>query len=598
MSTKYQTLVTVLDKIRAEAPELNKRYKYKKTDKLEKLNDARARALIHLYLKVAHGIVEFEDREKYITDDKNDGGIDAYYLDIQNKQITFIQSKFRTSEKNYENKEITFEELLKMDVDRVLDGEKSSEEGQQYNKKILRLIETIEKTPDISRYSYQVIILANVKKLKQSQLRKLSGGFSCEIFDYKRVYKELMLPVITGTFYNQRELYINIDLNGKTASAARINYNVDTEFENCDITVVFVPTEEVGKILYKYKNTILTYNPRCYLGLKTGVNEEIRNTIINKKTNEFALFNNGLTMLSDSTGFSDKVGKKGAAQIAIENPQIINGGQTAFTLSKIYESVINGEIDKDTFSGKEVLLKIITFEDNIKEDKTKKLKLIESISKATNRQSQVIEADRRANDKIQIEFQEKLFEKYGVYYERKAGEYSDGLTEKYITRQQTIDRDHFLRLATAVNLKPSQARRSSSKKLFEEENFNTALKNIEELDKYYYAYLVFKTYQDEERITAAQDYGFALRYGKYSAVLAAVLKYYEDEDSVNNAEEDAKKILKTWKKFENYVVEKKRNNKYFQTKVSEDEVVKEYNFDGYYKGSTVNEDIKNYFLST
>ncbi|TOO19306.1 AIPR family protein, partial [Vibrio parahaemolyticus] len=70
-----------------------------------------------------------------------------------------------------------------------------------------------------------------------------------------------------------------------------------------------------------------------------------------------------------------------------------------------------------------------TFGSQSSSDETKKRHLIESISKATNRQSEVSDADRRSNDKIQIDLQDEIFDKFGYYYERKKGEFADGLKD-------------------------------------------------------------------------------------------------------------------------------------------------------------------------
>ena len=45
-------------------------------------------------------------------------------------------------------------------------------------------------------------------------------------------------------------------------------------------------------------------------------------------------------MLSDETKYSDTVGKKNTAEVLVTNPQIINGGQTAFTLSRLYDKYL------------------------------------------------------------------------------------------------------------------------------------------------------------------------------------------------------------------------------------------------------------------
>ena len=309
MSNQYQTLITILDRLCSEAPSNYKRY-HVLLNNTEKMNQARSRALIHLYLKVNFGILDFKNREDLITDDPHDGGVDAYFIDKERKKIYLIQSKFRTNSKNYEEKEISLDEILQMEVDRITEGKTNGEDGYEYNQKIKKLQCCIAEMDDVGRYTYEIVILANLKDTTPNKLRKLTGGFNASVLDFKKVYSELLFPVVTGTFYDQSELSISLNLSNKSASSARINYSVDTEYEGCDITVVFVPTEEIGKILYKYKNSILKYNPRCYLELRTNsVNAEIYGTIVNKQTNEFALFNNGITMLSDQTSFNEKVGQ-------------------------------------------------------------------------------------------------------------------------------------------------------------------------------------------------------------------------------------------------------------------------------------------------
>jgi hypothetical protein len=66
---KYKILLNVLDQLRNEAPSSMKRY-YPPNNEIDKLNQSRSRAFIHLYLKVKFGITDFEKREILITDDQ------------------------------------------------------------------------------------------------------------------------------------------------------------------------------------------------------------------------------------------------------------------------------------------------------------------------------------------------------------------------------------------------------------------------------------------------------------------------------------------------------------------------------------------------
>ncbi|CAB1062357.1 hypothetical protein D1BOALGB6SA_7134 [Olavius sp. associated proteobacterium Delta 1] len=88
--TKYKILIKILDAIIQEAPaNMTQRY-YRKADNLEYLNQSRAKAFIHLYLKVTFGLLNFNEREHFITDGSHDGGVDGYYINPDNKTIYFI----------------------------------------------------------------------------------------------------------------------------------------------------------------------------------------------------------------------------------------------------------------------------------------------------------------------------------------------------------------------------------------------------------------------------------------------------------------------------------------------------------------------------
>lgn len=138
--SNYQTLTNILDRIRNEARSTPHEKNYLPDDaNTEYVNQARARAFIHLYLMVAFGILDFKKREKHITDKAYDGGIDGYYIDTEHRKIYLIQSKFRTTERNFNDKDIQLEELLSMEIDRILGGNETDEAGNKYNGKIKQL---------------------------------------------------------------------------------------------------------------------------------------------------------------------------------------------------------------------------------------------------------------------------------------------------------------------------------------------------------------------------------------------------------------------------------------------------------------------------
>lgn len=602
--SKYQTLLNIINQLRKEAPTSYSIY-YPPEGDTENLIKARSRAFIHLFLMARFGLLSFQEREENLIEGPYDGGIDAYYIDPVNKIIYFVQSKFRTTEDGFIDREIKLRELLKMDVDRITNGETVDTEGNQYNSKVLTLIDRISNIGDIGRYKYLVILIANIRRINEDGLKKITGGFPVEIYNFERCYSELMLPVIKGVFYKAKDLFININLGGGSSSINLINYPIITGIGECNVNVAFVPIIEIAKVFNTYKNSILEHNPRNYLELsKNAINREIAKTILDKDNNEFALFNNGITMLSDSTDFNLKTAIPNIAQLAIKNPQIINGGQTGYTLSEIYRDIVLEENNEEVFRNKEILLKIITFSDpNIRQEY--KLELIEEISKATNQQTLVTVADRMSNKKVLIDIQEKIFTEFGYYFERKRGEFYNGLSCKYIDKSFVIDRETFIRICYACNGRAAQARRNSENVLFKDEYFNRIFSDSERYKEYFFGYKclehLFRIERNFKGIKnnkfGLKNYGSALRYGKFAVISVAIKKFsYDlitaDYDSFTNIL--IKEILNQWLGFEKYILKLPKNIKYFKERIDPDTGEKsiETNYDGYYKGSTLELDLE------
>lgn len=596
--SKYQNLVTVIDKIRAEAPSANKRYNPESAN-VEEVANARARAFIHLFLKVKFGLIDFGERERLITDDSDDGGIDGYYIDKENKILYFIQSKFRATENNFENKEITLEEILSMDIERVSAGETSYESGTKYNGKVQRLIRDLQEISDIPKYETKIILLANIKATLQPKINKIMGGFRPDIYNYERCYNELVFPLVSGTYYNISELKITINLDS-TNTGHRIDYNVKTTLDEVNVNAFFVPTLEIAKIVSKYKNSILKFNPRSYLDLSAGsVNAEIAKSIQQITTNEFALFNNGITMLSDNTNHSDKVGKKNKAEVMVTNPQIINGGQTAYTLSRIYDDCIDQSASLNIFNDKEVLLKIITFSDESGATTTKsiadRLTLVEDISKATNQQSPVTEADRRANDKVQIELQGKIYEEFGLYYERKRGEFGDGLHHGYITRNEIIDRDLFLKVCLASQNKPHESNQGQLK-LFALPKFTSILPNSDSYRKNMFAYFTYLKIPQLRN----PNIGYAASLGRFAVTTVVARKYsaqIKTEEFESFITKEIQSVFSQWMQFQSFVRNEPQNKGYFREvfdKATGNKIV-EANWGAYFKSGSLVRDLTTFF---
>lgn len=577
----YMTLVRTLDALRREAPRTFKSY-HPKAEEVEKLNQARATAFIHLFLKVRFGLGDFQKRHEYICDGTQDGGIDAYYIDSEARIITLIQSKFRTTEKNFEEKSIEVAELLKMEVGRVTRGDHVDSNGVAFSARIAAFQKKITEIRDIALYKWRVVILANLKSVNDEQVRRLLDNMEYEVFDFPRTYSELVFPLTTGTSYTPTEITIKINLGKK--QQPQLNQDVETSLGICNVRMLYVPTIEIARCTAKYRNALLRYNPRNYLSLSGNeVNQSIKDTVKNTTKNEFSLRNNGITLLAEYSSVTDRTGVTGEGQLVVKDPQILNGGQTATTLAMMIE---DQEVGLAAFEGKEVLLKIIERPKNKTEDEL--AAFIESISDATNKQSKIVEADRRSNDPRLIALQTYFFKEHGLFLERKRGEFKYGLDEKVLAKPDIIDRVSMARALTAYAGDPPRAR-SSQDRIFDEEGFDRLLKNLDNTSVAL-AYFALAALGSDAITTTVQLPAHALRYGKYAMLYAvaqtAPTPAVESAKAQDSAQKIVQAVISKWKAFEAHVETKATNAKY--------KVGGSFNFDGYYKGVTVADDIKTY----
>lgn len=586
----YATLCRVLDSLRAEAPPSNTTYRPPAGNQ-DALIQARSRALLHLFLKARFGLVRFTEREALVTDGPHDRGIDAYYIDQRSKRIYVLQSKFRATAGNFVSTNMTPADLLRMDVGRIMKGEKCDESGAPYNDRIHRLQRAIRKLPDAGSYTTQVVLLGNTKNLSEHQLTKLIEGYRADQYPHDRAYRDLLFPVINGTYYTDPNLTIEINL-ANLKGDTHLDYDAKTESLRPNIKLLFVPTTEIGRIMHTYKNSILKFNPRSFLELSNNtVNQDIEASIRTMGRNEFALFNNGVTIIADGTSISSDTAKQGTAQVVLRNPQLVNGAQTAYTLARIYEDC-TARKDFAVFKGKEVLLRIITFVGLTESRQDARLDLIGAISKASNSQTKVEESDRRANDPVQMRLQKEFFEGYGLYYERKRGEFSDGLHDCYLPSELIVNRERLVRVALACDYRANQARSSISK--FFKGGALTSLLKVKDTEKYSYGYevlaLLDKKRKQKPKVKGdryhTKSYGQALRYGQYAIVaICANLGL-----SINRTEAQAlEAALMQWTKFEAWA-EKRQSNSSYRSGSSFDYV-------NYYKGSTINADLQGFGFS-
>ena len=139
-----------------------------------------------------------------------------------------------------------------------------------------------------------------------------------------------------------------------------------------------IPGSVLADLYDKYGSRLLEANVRSFLSTKVAVNKSIRNTI-REEPNMFFVFNNGIA--STATEVKVKKTSNGFRLVYANNLQIVNGGQTTASLST---ARYKNESDLESILVQMKLTEV---------DVTKDEKIVQKISKSSNSQNKVSEAD-------------------------------------------------------------------------------------------------------------------------------------------------------------------------------------------------------------
>ena len=182
-------------------------------------------------------------------------------------------------------------------------------------------------------------------------------------------------------------------------------------------------------------------NIRRFLGGRGAVNTDIRNTCTSSESSHlFWFLNNGITIACDSF---DPVTDPDNPHLKIKNLQIVNGCQTATTLA---QAMTDKKLEADVF----VLLRVYEAPDNT---------LVDRIVLTTNNQNKISSRDLRANDRIQVDMQQR-FEKFDLHYKRKFRQFdkASGVMAARIAPNELVRK-----IFSQSFSKPSDARRRKYK---------------------------------------------------------------------------------------------------------------------------------------
>jgi hypothetical protein len=242
-------------------------------------------------------------------------------------------------------------------------------------------------------------------------------GILCEyhLWDIGRLYRMLE----SGRGHEPLEIQIEKYIKGGIPCLVASDVTID----NCKCYLSVLPGTLLADIYDQYGSRLLEGNVRTFLSARGNVNKGIRRTILGNERTMFFAYNNGIAATASDIKLKVVCGQQHITYV--KNLQIVNGGQTTASLSNTRFK------DKSKLDGIFVQMKLTVIEDNEIAGK-----IIPNISRCSNSQNKVSEADFFSNHEFNIRMQTISRNLYapaalGIqyethwFYERARGQYEN-----------------------------------------------------------------------------------------------------------------------------------------------------------------------------
>ena len=327
----------------------------------------------------------------------------------------------------------TLESVINFIIDRKTISKLSSEANEYLD--CIQVINDYSGVSDNSIRKYRIFILTDAfatdpaKKITVDDI----NGIPVEplVFDIQRIYDLSTAQESRGTVKIDFSEYLPWKIH--CVKAGQSTFPNKYQYESY---IGIMPGVVLADIYDLHGARLLEGNVRSFLSTKGSVNKKIRETLL-RTPEQFFAFNNGISVTASNVLF-DNDGNLNYA----EEFQIINGGQTTACISHARY----WDKDKVDLTKVNVLMKLtVTQETMIDDDKQS---LLEAISRASNQQNKVSDADFSSTHPFHIAI-EKIAEMTPApsisatqlrtywFYERARGQYNQ--KQMKLNKSQRVD---------------------------------------------------------------------------------------------------------------------------------------------------------------
>lgn len=352
------------------------------------------------------GNYEIKDSYKLVTDDFNDGGIDAIFHNDEDKKLFFLQTKFSKT------KSIDLAGICKF-----LDGVTNiiNFDFKNFNNKIISRETEIEEILRDFDYKIELVIaLANNQSIApdiEERIKKFIDKLNDDqvIFSYKVIYLKDIYNHMATSQGSKKIIIDDFYLD---------NYGVVKKDDNNIVFYGTTSAKYIAQLREKYGNSLLEKNIR-YFKSNTDVNNGIIK-VLKEEPENFYLYNNGIKIIAEKV-IKAPISSvdKNYVLLKLEGAHIINGAQTTGCIYDVYKTSTNNKLENV-----KVQIQIISLEYLDPDLGTK-------ITRLSNTQNRIENKDFASQDPVQEQLKKDLnIEGYNYIYKQ-------GSVEKEIVNDKT-----------------------------------------------------------------------------------------------------------------------------------------------------------------
>ena len=368
----------------------------------------------HLYLQETFNLTD-DDAAKQVAWTGSETGLDGWHFDIAKRNLYLLQFSYGIDPNS-------FKEGMRSLAQRGLDILFGSANGQRPDDFAARLRSQLTENRSLvdqvlvhfvfkgdPTEAEQSVILVSLREELESKKYLIDDFFGGRSVGLAFEFRSTDSDKIGGLVHTVSTHRYRIDFARTIAAETPSGENLQLGFVR--LTDLFNMYQEMGPRFFER-------NVRFGLSGERPTNRALKKAfgdiVLEEKVDpEAFLFNhNGVTIAAEQFEI-----KKGAAYIT--EPRLLNGAQTVTSLARFIEEFEDDERfanNQDILDRIRVLGKVVSSAGQ---------KFVSNVTICNNRQNPVEPWNLRANDDLQMEFQEKFRRDAGLYYERQEGAFGN-----------------------------------------------------------------------------------------------------------------------------------------------------------------------------